>query len=212
MSKEKYTDESEFRELKKLLKDLPKVNTPDNFEFNLMTKIQNKSFEVKSEKKKSWLTWSLTPAITFAMSVFLIFFVFTGEEESEDNPWNTLPQLMEENVAEAEILTVDKDEIREKVVKKEMSKTSKSKNLATSNSIKKDYPFEKKSSINFDEYLQADAPPSSEVGARLAGSQNSNASPFDGFFLRQRRDAQERDSVNKEKDSLSQQEKDENIK
>jgi len=86
MSTEKFTDDNEFNELKKLLKDLPKVNAPDNFEFNLMTKIQNKSFEVKSEKKKGWLTWSLTPAFAFAMSVFLIFFVFTGEEESEDNP------------------------------------------------------------------------------------------------------------------------------
>ena len=71
MNEEKFTDDNEFKELKKLLKDLPKVNAPDNFEFNLMTKIQNKSFEVKSEKKKGWLTWSLTPAIAFAMSVIL---------------------------------------------------------------------------------------------------------------------------------------------
>ena len=116
MSEERFSDDNEFKELKKLLKDLPKVNTPDNFEFNLMTKIQNKSFEVKSEKKKSWLTWSLTPAITFAMSVFLIFFVFTGEEESEDNPWNTLPRLMEENVVEAETPITDKDQVGKKPI------------------------------------------------------------------------------------------------
>lgn len=209
MSEERFSDDSEFKELKKLLKDLPKVNTPDNFEFNLMTKIQNKSFEVKSEKKKSWLTWSLTPAIAFAMSVFLIFFVFTREEESEDNPWNTLPQLMEENVVEAETPITDKDQVGNKVVKNEIVKTRTSKNLAVSKKIKEDYPFEEKSSINFDEYLEADAPQSSGAGPQLAGSQNS---PFDGFFLRQRRDAQERDSVKKEKDSLSQPEKEKNIK
>jgi len=212
MNEERFSDDNEFKELKKLLKDLPKVNAPDNFEFNLMTKIQNKSFEVKSEKKKSWLSWSLTPAITFAMSVFLIFFVFTGEEESEDNPWNTLPRLMEENVVEAETQITDKDQVGKKAVKNEIVKTRKSKNLAVSKKNKEDYPFEEKSSINFDEYLEADAPPSSSVGPQLAGSQNSPASPFDGFFLRQRRDAQEKDSIKKEKDSLSQQEKDKNIK
>ena len=212
MNEEKFTDDNEFKELKKLLKDLPKVNAPDNFEFNLMTKIQNKSFEVKSEKKKGWLTWSLTPAIAFAMSVFIIFFVFTGEEVSDDNPWNTLPRLMEESVAEAETPSLDEDQFEEKVVKKEIVKTSSPKNLAKSNSIKKDFPFKEKSSINFDEYLQADAPPSSDVGPRLAGSQKAKASPFDGFFLRQRRDAQERDSIKKDQDSLKQQEIDKNIK
>jgi len=207
MNEEKFTDDNEFKELKKLLKDLPKVNAPDNFEFNLMTKIQNKSFEVKSEKKKGWLTWSLTPAFAFAMSVFLIFFVFTGEEESEDNPWNTLPRLMEESVTEAETPSIDKDQFEKKVTKKEIVKTSKPNNLATSKIVKEDYPFKEKSSINFDEYLQSDAPPSSDVGPRLATSQKSKESPFDGFFLRQRRDAQERDSIRKEKDSLQLEEK-----
>ncbi len=207
MNEEKFTDDNEFKELKKLLKDLPKVNAPDNFEFNLMTKIQNKSFEVKSEKKKSWLTWSLTPAIAFSMSVFLIFFVFTAEEESEDNPWNTLPRLMEESVVEAETPSIDKDQFEKKVAKKEIVKTNKSKNLAESRTVKEDYPFKEKSSINFDEYLQSDAPPSSDVGPQLATSQKSKASPFDGFFLRQRRDAQERDSIRKEKDSLQLEEK-----
>jgi len=206
MNDKKFTDDNEFNELKDLLKELPKVKVPDNFEFNLMTKIQNKSFEVKSEKKKNWLTWSLTPAIAFAMSVFLIFFVFTGAEESGDNPWNTLPRLMEESVSEVETPNVDKEQLANEVVKKEIIKTSNPQNLATSNSVKKNYPFKKKSSINFDEYLQSDANTSSEAGPQLAGSQNSKASPFDGFFLRQRRDAQKRDSIKKDKDSLEQME------
>ena len=202
MNEEKFTDDNEFNELKNLLKELPKVNAPDNFEFNLMTKIQNKSFEIESEKKKSWLSWSLTPAIAFAASVFLVFFIFTGEDESTDNPWNTLPRLMEENVTERETPSSDKRQLNKPSSNKDISKKSNSNNLATSSSIKKDFPFEEKSSINFDEYLQSDANQSAYAGQQLAGSQSSNASPFDGFFLRQRRDAQERDSIKKDKDSL----------
>ncbi len=208
MNEEKFTDDNEFNELKKLLKDLPRVEAPDNFEFNLMTKIQNKSFEIKSEKKKSWLSWSLTPAIAFATSVFLIFFIFSGREESSDDPWNTLPQLMEEKVAEVENPNIDKREVDKPQLNKEIAKIRTSQNLATSNNVKKEFPFEEKTSINFDEYLQSDAEQSSDVGAQLAGSQDSKTSPFDGFFLRQRRDTQKMDSIKKGKDSLQQKELD----
>ncbi|MCF6268231.1 MAG: hypothetical protein L3J41_00805 [Melioribacteraceae bacterium] len=213
MNEEKFTDDNEFNELKKLLKDLPKVNAPDNFEFNLMTRIQNKNFEVKSEKKKSWFSWSLTPAIAFAASVFLIFFLFSGgEDESNDNPWNTLPQLMEENIAEADNPKIDKEEVDKLSANNEITKTNTPPNLAASNNAKKDYPFEKESSINFDEYLQSDAQKPAEVGAQLAGSQDAKTSPFDGFFLRKRKDVQKRDSIKKDNDSLQQQEIDKTYK
>lgn len=201
MNEKKITHDNEFNELKDLLKGLPKVNAPDNFEFNLMTKIQNKNFEVKSEKKKHWLSWSLTPAIAFATSVFLVFFIFSGEEDG-DNPWNTLPQLMEKSITEVETSSINKEQFEKLPLNKKNAKISNPQNLVVSNSIKKDYPFEKNSSINFDEYLQSDVHQSPDVAAQLAGSQNSQASPFDGFFLRQRRNVQERDSIKKDKDSL----------
>ncbi|NMB83090.1 MAG: hypothetical protein GYA14_14855, partial [Ignavibacteria bacterium] len=37
-------EEKQFSKLIKDLKELPKVEAPDNFEFQLMTRIQNKNF------------------------------------------------------------------------------------------------------------------------------------------------------------------------
>ena len=63
--KKNYDDhENYFPDLKKDLKNLPKVNAPENFEFNLMTRIQNKNFGTMEDKrtKFSWIKF-LTPAL-----------------------------------------------------------------------------------------------------------------------------------------------------
>jgi len=198
MKEEKFTADNEFNELKNLLKSLPKVDAPDNFEFNLMTKIQNNNFEVKSEKKKSWLSWSLTPAVAFATTVFVVLFFLFGGEESYNNPWETPPQLMEQNVADAQVLN-------SKTEKVEVKKKQNPKRLTVRNGIQKDYPFDKGSSINFDEYLQSEAGRAGSNNAQLAGGVSSNDSPFDGFFLRQRKIAERNDSLRREEDSLKQQ-------
>jgi cytoskeletal protein RodZ len=203
MNEEKITKDNEFSQLKNLLKELPKVDTPDNFEFNLMTKIQNKNFEVKPEKKKSWLSWALTPAIAFSATVFvLVLFVFSGEE-SINNPWETPPKLMEQNIADVgtNINVVKKSR---EIAKSKMENKATSKKLVAKTNNTKAYPFDKNSSINFDEYLQTEDTKSANSGAQLAGSQSMSASPFDGFFLRQREIAKKKDSVRKAQDSLQQ--------
>ena len=207
MKEEKFTEDNDFNELKSLLKDLPKVNTPDNFEFNLMTKIQNQNFEVKSEKKKKWLSWSLTPAIAFATTVFVVVLFVFNSEEVGSNPWETPPKLMDQSqeIASAQVTNVEKDKRINKSSGRQVAKNITQKELVAENNKTKAYPFEKNSSINFDEYLQSEGGSSANSGARLAGGSNSsNTSPFDGFFLRQRKIAQKKDSIKKEQDSLQQ--------
>ncbi|MCK5456047.1 MAG: hypothetical protein KAI45_02905, partial [Melioribacteraceae bacterium] len=78
MEKKNHIDnEKEFEKLQTLLKELPKIEAPDNFEYNLMTRIQNKNFDIKSEKKKSIFFWVYTPTFALVASVILVFFVFT---------------------------------------------------------------------------------------------------------------------------------------
>jgi cytoskeletal protein RodZ len=204
MKEEKFTEDNEFSELKNLLKSLPKVDAPDNFEFNLMTKIQNNNFEVKSEKKKNWFSWSLAPAITFATTVFVVLFFLSSGEESYNNPWETPPQLMEQNVADTQVPNSKTERVEERKgkIKREQKNT---KNLAVRNGVQKDYPFNKEASINFDEYLRSKASKSGSNSTQLAGGVTSNAPSFDGFFLRQRKIAERKDSIRKEQDSLKQQ-------
>jgi hypothetical protein len=210
MNEEKFTDDNEFSELKKLLKEIPKVKAPDNFEFNLMTKIQNQNFEVKSEKKKSIFSWALTPAIAFAVSVFLVLFLFTNEDDLLDNPWNSTPRLIENNIAEVnsdQPKTSAKKKSSSPKANKSISNKVSSNNLVAETNNQKDFPFEKGTSVNLDEGLQIDSNPNSNTGsARLAGSSNSNTSRFNGFFLREVEKYQKEDSLDSRKDSTSQSE------
>lgn len=58
------------------LKNLPRIQAPDNFEFNLHTKIQNGSFELNGESapKKSFY-WVTIPAFSLILSAVVLFFV-----------------------------------------------------------------------------------------------------------------------------------------
>jgi hypothetical protein len=207
MNDKKITDDSEFSELKKLLKEIPKVDAPDNFEFELMTRIQNQNFEIKHEKKKNIFSWALTPAIAFAASVFLIFFVFAGEDDLHDNPWNIAPQLINDNIAEVQT-NQPKLSIKEKnsdvKLNKQTSNKIERKGLSTSNPMVKDFPFDKESSVNLDEVLQSEQNINADIGsAQLASSSNNNNSRFDGFFLREIKEIPRKDSLESKKDSTN---------
>ena len=192
MNDKKSTTDTEFQELKKLLKEIPKVKAPDNFEFNLMTKIQNQNFEVKSEKKKNIFSWALTPAIAFAASVFIIVFFFNLSDDAGEDPWHIAPKLIQENVAN--ITTNESNNITPKVVPNKVAIENK-----MTQSLNQ-YPLTKNNSINLDDDLQI---PSNRIGntgeARLAGA--NNGLPFDGFFIREIEKNKKIDSTSVKKDS-----------
>ncbi len=206
MNEEKFTEDNEFSELKKLLKEIPKVEAPDNFEFNLMTKIQNQNFEIKFEKRKSIFSWALTPAIGFAATLFLVVFLFTGNDEIGDNPWNTTPRLIENNIAEVNTNKPKNSTFTNstELKKSEQAKIiSQNKNLATNKP--QNFPFDKRTSVNLDDGLQPSANGNSNIGtAQLAGASTNSTSPFDGFFLREVKKYQREDSLENLKDSLRQ--------
>lgn len=76
-----YNDnEKKLSETLNALKELPKVNAPDDFEFNLMIKITNGEFEPEAEEKRqSKLLWILTPAALVVTAVIL-FVTFSKSE------------------------------------------------------------------------------------------------------------------------------------
>lgn len=83
-----YNDnEDKFSKTLKSLKELPKVNAPDNFEFNLMIKITNGEFNSEAEEKRQskWL-WILTPAALVVTSVILFITLSQNDIETQLNP------------------------------------------------------------------------------------------------------------------------------
>lgn len=207
MNDEKFTEDNEFSELKKLLKEIPKVKAPDNFEFNLMTKIQNQNFEVQPEKKKSIFSWALTPAIAFAATLFLVVFLYTGNDEVGENPWNTTPRLIENSIAEVNQTKTSNTKKQKLKSNKQATSNSENRNLAVGNSKNKKFPFDKRTSVSLDDGLQTGSNTSAGIGsAQLAGSSNNNVSPFDGFFLREVERYHREDSLENLRDSLKQSE------
>ncbi len=63
------------------LKNLPKVNAPDNFEFNLMTRIENKNYgPVIADKPKFSFAKFLAPSAA-VVAVIILFFVFYPQNQ-----------------------------------------------------------------------------------------------------------------------------------
>ena len=95
MEKDFYNDnENEFSEVIDLLKKLPKIKAPDNFEFNLSTRIQNGNFNLPQENAASkWLTWGLGPITAVALSAIVFFFVISNSGFQKENLLMQNPEL-----------------------------------------------------------------------------------------------------------------------
>jgi len=216
-------EKKEFEKLKTLLKELPKVNAPDNFEFNLMTKIRNKNFEVKSEKKKSIFYRVYAPTFALAASVILVFMIFTEKGVDADDPWNLQPKLRPEiqsskaanfgdQIEESEaslkspnnkIKNSDKSRASSQIQELNIEKN----NLSVNKRSQPDYPFDKSESVDLDELLTTKESSSSSTGisrSHLAGKNDASKSQFKGFFIRQKEAEAKKESLRIHEDSLKQ--------
>ncbi|MEK6553237.1 MAG: hypothetical protein AABZ54_07300 [Bacteroidota bacterium] len=78
-------EENKFSELLNDLKDLPKIKAPDNFEYNLMTRIQNKNFGMV-EKERPQFNWVkfLAPSAVVVATIILIFIFLPSSQETNN--------------------------------------------------------------------------------------------------------------------------------
>ena len=81
-----YNDnDNKHSNLLKDLKNLPKVDAPDNFEFNLMTRIENKNFNLPEEVQPKFnLVKFLAPSAVVVTAV-LLFFIFYPKGDQLNN-------------------------------------------------------------------------------------------------------------------------------
>ena len=216
-------DEKEFEKLQTLLKELPKIEASDNFEYNLMTRIQNKNFDIKSEKKKSLLFWVSTPTFALVASVILVFFVFTDSDIDTEDTWNSQPKLRPElqssqisnsntkQIEEPEIISkqsASKRKISSKVNPSvQMQKpTNEKKDVAANQKSQPVYPFDKNESVDLDQLLEDESPTlnNGAAKAQLAGESEASKSQFSGFFIRQVEAEARKESLRVREDSLKQ--------
>jgi len=81
-----FYDDNNFQNLLNDLKNLPKVETTNDFEFKLMARIKNGNFHSETQNSEFTLSKFLKPAYTLA-TVLLLFFVFTlvNQDNSYEN-------------------------------------------------------------------------------------------------------------------------------
>lgn len=216
-------EEKEFEKLQTLLKELPKVNAPENFEFNLMTKIQNKNFKIKSEKKKNIFYMVYAPTFALAASIILVFMIFTDKGVDSEDLWNIQPKLRPEipssKVSNSDNQINENEAALEPPINKrkssDRSNTSvqiqepsfEKSNIAVNNKSQPDYPFDKSESVDIDKLLEADESASPTNGifkSQLAGENDAAESQFKGFFIRQKEVEAKKESLRIHEDSLKQ--------
>lgn len=99
MNQNSYHEEEKFSEVIKLLKDLPEIKAPTDFEYRVMVKVENKQFgNLLDKKSKISLFWKLSPA-ALAVSAVLLFFVFDSKLPDSENPLMSEPDVREEVMA-----------------------------------------------------------------------------------------------------------------
>jgi hypothetical protein len=88
--------EHEFEGVVKILKELQKVKSPNNFEADLMRRINSGKF--KEEKIENWFSRIFVPrrfipSAALAVAAVLILFVIKPGSTEIENPFNTKPKL-----------------------------------------------------------------------------------------------------------------------
>ena len=122
-------EEKKYEEIIKALKNLKKVNAPENFEADLKRRINSEKSPEK-ERKGFWenifVPARLIPSLGLVAAAVIIFFVVDTNSEEMDNPFLIEPRIRED------IITVSDSEFEGLETKKE--------GTANEKSIEKDEP------------------------------------------------------------------------
>ena len=96
-------DEERFIKTIKLLKQIPKVSAPPNFESDLMRRINSGNF-IENFRARWWdklfLPSRLIPAAAFALSIVAVFYFLNFNSVEHENPFLAKPKIRE-TVSEA---------------------------------------------------------------------------------------------------------------
>jgi len=91
------TDDIKYKEVINILKGLPEVNSPENFETELMRKINAGNFEKRlSLWDKIFLPSRLIPSAALAVTTVIILFVMNINSGEIDNPLLIEPRVRED--------------------------------------------------------------------------------------------------------------------
>lgn len=202
-------EEEKYSEIISLLKSLPEEKAPDNFEFNLMTKIKNGTFNPSQyESSSKFPYWVFAPAGAIVMSAVVFFFVADFLQFDNNSPIFPEPKLRSEVLNEKNVPQT----------KEFLSKSSALTNREGETPVKvivepndvvvtreyKSFNFNSDKSIELDKILAPGQPkPTSNIKGPdvLVGHSENTYFEFDGFYIGMER-AKSSSRVKSKADSL----------
>ncbi|KUO63334.1 hypothetical protein APF79_10045 [bacterium BRH_c32] len=159
MNKNFYNEDEKFKNLINDLKDLPKVNASDDFEFKLMMKIQNGQFEKTEKKEKSFSLFKfLAPAFGISFAAIMLFVLFPFSNIEEIDPLMQEPLPYQANISR-EAASISKPINEEKITEPNKTKETGKQNSALGNpnqvaqSSINQFPLNPRNNINIDDAI-----------------------------------------------------------
>lgn len=198
-------EETKYTKIINDLKALPKINSPENFEYNLMTKIQNKNFgDSKIPKYNFNLVRFFAPSAA-VISIIILFMILYPTKDEIQNQLNIL-----ENTSTSQTLTqkpITENKIVEKTnIKTENKKVNKSNSVnsapikQSANSKLQDL-FVNSRSVSVDDYLSG-APVNNRTIQRGNVVKSGDEPIVDGFLVEKQTDKQTIEKYRAALDSL----------
>lgn len=197
MEKNNYNDDLEFSKLINDLKELPKEKAPDNFEYNLLTRIQNKNFgELKPERKEHFnFVKFFAPSAVVASAIIIFFLVLPESNHQIENPLMSEPPAITERTVNTPDATADSQlpntANRSENINK--SKSSVAQNMVVKpNDVVEEqkvmYPINRSRSVSLDDYISGSNKKGTNLrqGSVVGGAEETP--DFDGFLMRQEAD------------------------
>ncbi len=191
MGKNIYNNESSHSKLIEDLKSLPKFQAPENFEYNLMTRIQNKNFgETQKERIPFNLTKFLAPSAVVVTGLIIFFVFFSTSKRQTENPFMAIPPAIV-NDSSKNIALNNQVESQGSITEPSMAAQNKNSLNARIQPndvvVKKQskYPINSRRSISLDDFISGDSQQNSNLERGNVVSDGGNSDEFDGFFVRQ---------------------------
>lgn len=214
-----YNDEEvKFSDTIKSLKSLPKIKAHDNFEYNLMVKINNRNFDLNTETVKRTYFWKFITAPAVVAAAILAFFLIPEEviesnnllqfspiqvidsSKNSDLSANSATFITNENTNTEEIKVEEENSAAENKTDNIYRMSIKPNDVAVKEKMK--IPFDPTKEIEIDNFIDG------KVGNQLSGAPvnlvggGDKSTGFEQFIVKNK---SERDTVlklNEKKDSL----------
>ncbi|MDP2039021.1 MAG: hypothetical protein Q8L04_16705 [Ignavibacteria bacterium] len=200
-------EEQKFSSLLSDLKKLPKIEAPENFEFNLMTRIENKNFgQVEEERPKFNLLKFLAPSAAVLATVLLFFIFYPQKNEIPtqiaNQPKTTDSQSIVGNSANKNFESLFSTDEKKSSNQKREVVTLPNQNIAQNpQAVKPPVQFNQRRSVAVDDYISGTN--SNQNSAVRSNIVNSGDEPLvDGFLIEKKTDKKTIEKFRSELDSL----------